>query len=301
MNPKILLISCLLFSLHGYPVYSQEKPKVEEKVVRIGGVASNPNAVTIFKNLKTYLNRKGFRSDYVLYSNYNSLVEALERDEIEIAWTSPIPHATYHLRAGGSQTLAMRDVDQGLRVTLVVRAGSGIDSPKDLAGKRLILGSTGNAEGALLPVHFLQKEGVEIDQIEVVSLDKEKDSAGRRANSSRHVLTALGAGRGDAAIVLEQAWNSARDFRKEHPDIKQIWKSREFCHCTFTASQDFDVKLGSEFTRLITNMDPKDPLVAELNRLENAKKWLPANTKGFEDLYDALDNKAKLLKKAPRK
>ena len=295
MNIRSLALVTAAVVLPAAAALSQEELAESNEVVRIGGVASSPKVVTIFQNLKTYLNRQGFRSDFVLYSDYKALVDALDRGEIEIAWTSPIPHAMYHIRAGGSQTLAMRDVDQGLRVTLIARADATIASPKDLVGKRLILGSSGNAEGALLPAHFLKNEGVDVSQLDVVSLDQERDASGRRANTSRHVLQALGEGRGDAAVVLEQVWNNEQAWREANPAVKQVWTSPEFCHCTFTAPQDFDKTLGRQFTRLITSMDADDPLVAELNRLENAKKWVPSDSKGFEALYEALENKAELL------
>src|SRR5262245_57489325 len=46
---------------------------------RIGAVAYSPAAVTIFHGLTGYLNKHGLPSDYVLYSNYDSLVAALDR------------------------------------------------------------------------------------------------------------------------------------------------------------------------------------------------------------------------------
>ena len=301
MNCRRLVVVALPILLWPRVAVLADEQKAETpEVVRIGGIAYSPKTVTIFRNLKTYLNRQGFRCDYVLYSSDTALVDALERGEIHIAWTSPVPHARYHLRAGGSQALAMRDVDANLRVTLVASAEAKIKSPADLAGKRLILGSSGNAEGALLPVHYLKNEGVDLKKLTIVSLDKETDAQGRRANSSQHVLAALAKGRGDAAVVLEKTWDRSTQWRKEHPTITQVWSSPEFCHCTFTAPADFDTKLGGQFTHLITNMDPKDPLVAELNRLEHAGGWLPADAKGFEALYDALENKAELLKPAQK-
>ena len=59
----------------------------------------------------------------------------------------------------------------------------------------------------------------------------------------------------------------------------------------FTAAKDFDAKLGSQFTKLMTTLDPKDPLVAEFNRAEKTKKWLPGDSKGFESLIEAVQEK----------
>src|SRR6188474_3293380 len=112
----------------------------EAKKTRIGAVAYSPAAVTIFHGLTRYLNKNGLPSDYVLYSNYDSLVAALDRGEIDIAWNTPLAHAKYHVKNQcSSQTLVMRDVDVGVRSILVARAGSKIKSPADLTGKQLVL------------------------------------------------------------------------------------------------------------------------------------------------------------------
>ena len=78
------------------------------------------------------------------------------------------------------------------------------------------------------------------------------------------------------------------EWRRKHPGVRQVWKSPEFNHCVFTAAKDFDAKLGSHFTKLMTSLDPKDPLIAEFNRAERTKKWLPGDSKGFESLVEAI-------------
>lgn len=274
----------------------RKKPQPRSKdIVRIAGVAYSPEQVTKYQKLKTYFQRKKFPLDFVLYADHNEQIAALERGEVDMMFSSPIPHAKYHNRVGGSQTLAMRDVDKDLRVTLIVRDKSKIKTPQDLHGKRLILGSRWNAEGALLPVHYLSQDGMDVDKVELVIL-KERDAKGRRTNTAQHVLTALSEGRGDAAVVLEQVWTGAKTFRAQHPKVTRVWTSPEFCHCTITAPKDFDADLGRKFTQIITNMDPEDPLVVELNRLTQSKNWVEGDSKGFEELYEALKNKPKLLK-----
>src|SRR5262245_5391933 len=133
----------------------------ERDVVRIGAVAYSPSVVTVFNDLRRYLNRHDFPSDYVLYSNYDSLVAALDRGDVDIAWNTPLAHARYHVRSAfTSRTLVMRDVDCNVRSVLVARAGSGINSLKDLEGQRLVLGSSDAAEATVLPIYYLRKEKV---------------------------------------------------------------------------------------------------------------------------------------------
>lgn len=297
MTFRLLLVTCLLMlsmSAENFAV-SQDQRETTKRV-RLGGHAYSPTVVTVFKNLTKYLNSKGFKSDFVLYGDHEALIEGLGKGDVDIAWMSPVLHGKYHVRNGwDSQTLAMRDVDRDLRVTLIVRPESGIKGPRDLAGKRLIVGRSGSQDGSLLPLYYFREAGVNVDEIQLVDLKGEKDAKGKRADSAEHIMQALSEGRGDAAVVLEQNWKKAAEFREANPSIKSVWLSPEFCHCTFTAPGSFDKKLGSQFTKLMTSMDRSDPIVAELLRLENAGKFLPSDSNGFKALYQALGKRENRL------
>jgi phosphonate transport system substrate-binding protein len=260
-----------------------------DQVTRIGAVAYAPSAVTIFDGLTRYLNKNGMPSDYVLYSNYDSLIAALERGEIEIAWNTPLAHAKYHVRNNcSSQTLVMRDVDVGVRSILVARTGSSIKSPSDLAGKNLVLGSLQAAEATVLPLHYLKKEGTDFGKITIVSLDQEVDSQGNPCASPQHVLKALRDGRGDAGIITSELWKHVKDDPKVRGSLDVIWTSPPFSHCVFTAAPTFDKKRAARFTQLMQDMDPQAKETIDVMRLEGTKKWLAGSADGFEDLVEAL-------------
>jgi ABC-type phosphate/phosphonate transport system substrate-binding protein len=261
------------------------------KTIRIGAVAYAPSAVTIFNGLTRYLNHNGLASDYVLYSNYDSLVEALHKGEIDIAWNTPLAHAQYHVKNNGrSQALVMRDVDCNVQSTLIVRKDSEIKSTADLAGKSLVLGSKQAAEATVLPVYYLKKEGVDFDKVKIVSLDAEVDSKGNPCASPEFVLRALQEGRGDAGVITLDLWNRVKDKPQTKDSLTQIWTSPPFSHCVFTAAKGFDKDSAQRFTQLMTEMDPKDSTTADVMRLEGTRKWLPGSPDGFASLVDALSS-----------
>jgi phosphonate transport system substrate-binding protein len=258
-------------------------------VTRIGAVAYSPSSVTIFHGLTRYLNKNGLSSDYVLYSNYDSLVEALERSEVDIAWNTPLAHAKFHVQNQcSSQTLAMRDVDVGVRSILVARADSKVKSLGDLAGKKLVLGSSQAAEATVLPLHFLRKEGVDLSQVKIVSLDAEIDGEGNPCASPQHVLQALSEGRGDAGIITVDLWNRIKDEHIPKNSLKQIWISPPFSHCVFTAAAKFDKDRAQRFSELMQEMNPDERATMDVMRLEGARRWLPGSADGFKDLIEAL-------------
>ncbi len=264
--------------------------KTQAKAIKIGAVAYSPSAVTIFEGICRYLNHNGLRADYVLYSNYDALVEALQKRQVDIAWNTPLAHAQYHLKAGNSsQTLVMRDVDCNFRSMLVARADANVRSLDDLKGKTLILRSRQAAEASVLPVHFLGKEGLNLNQVKIHSLDGKVDLRGNPCSSEVHVLKALNDGVGDAGIIGERLWNHlSRDQPDQVSGLKAIWVSPPFSHCVFTAGATLDTALASQFTTLMLAMDPNDPSTAEAMRLEGTKKWVAGSQQGFQELLKAL-------------
>jgi phosphonate transport system substrate-binding protein len=260
------------------------------RVLRLGAVAYAPSAVTVFDNLRRYFAKTDLPVDYVLYSNYDALVDALRNGHVDIAWNTPLAHARYHLLCNGqSQTLVMRDVDCDFRCKLLVRKDSGIKAPTGLQGKTLALGSREAAEATVLPLHYLKKEGVQLDKVKFLRLDEEMDLRGNPCSSPHHVLKALRAGRADAGIVGERLWDDLVARKApEVLDLLAVWTSPSFSHCVFTAAKDFDKTLAARFTRLMLAMDGKDECTAEILRLEAASKWVAGSPDGFETLIEAL-------------
>ena len=252
-----------------------------------------PSAVTIFEDIRRYFDRRGMPVDYVLFSHYDALVEALRRGEVDIAWNTPLAHTQYHRKAGNaSQALVMRDVDCNVRSVLVVRADASIRTPNDLAGKTLVLGSRQAAEGdrAAGP-HFLRRRGeVRPDQGPQSRRHVADPCEVTRAPSEVHKPPRSRKGRavrGSSASVSEMAVSEHEPDRVG--DLKVIWVSPPFSHCVFTASKDFDKELAARFTRLMLAMDPGDPLAAEAMRLEGTRRWVPGSQEGFQELLKALD------------
>src|SRR4051812_21916131 len=93
------------------PVKTNQAP-----VLKIGAVAYSPNSVTIFRAMRHYFVKNQMPVEFVLYSNYDGLNEALANKQVDVAWNSPLGHAKFHLKAGASQTLVMRDADVNYRV-----------------------------------------------------------------------------------------------------------------------------------------------------------------------------------------
>ena len=60
-------------------------------MVRLSGAAS-PTYISVFRGLKAHFLRHGIELDWVLYSDYDALVEAFVRREIDLAWNAPLAY-----------------------------------------------------------------------------------------------------------------------------------------------------------------------------------------------------------------
>src|SRR5215813_5010893 len=128
-------------------------------MVRLGGAAS-PTYISVFRGLQAHFRRHGIELDWVLYSDYDALVAAFVKREIDLAWNAPLAYVKIRRRLGDPcQVVAMRDVDVNFTTHFITHACSGITTVQDLKGKRLALGSRGSMQAGVLPYYFLQQLG----------------------------------------------------------------------------------------------------------------------------------------------
>jgi phosphate/phosphite/phosphonate ABC transporter binding protein len=264
----------------------------QSPALKIGAVAYSPNSVTIFRAIRHYFAKNKMPVEFILYSTYDGLNAALANKQVDVAWNSPLGHAKFHLKAGASQTLVMRDADVDYTVKLIVRKDSGISALSSLAGKSMIFGSCDSADSTVLPVYFLKNEGVQIDKLKIVSLHDEVDEIGCPCHSQHHVLAALVQGRGQAGILSSELWKRLQTEKPAQAALlREVWTSPPFSHCVFTARKDFCKETGALFTKLMLAMDGKNTLTAEILKLEHCTRWVPAGKEaqeGYAQLLTAL-------------
>jgi len=147
--------------------------------------------------------------DVVWFSNYEAQVAALLAGWIDVAWNTNLAYVRVDRMTHGACTvLAMRDTDVGFRTLLVGRAHE-LGRPSDLKGKRLALGSADSAQAAIMPVHYLRREGLAPgDDIELVRFDSDVGKHGDTGRSERDAIQTVLAGDADAAAVGAASWDA---------------------------------------------------------------------------------------------
>lgn len=260
-----------------------------DETVLVGAVAYHPRIVTIWEGFRTWFAREGAPTDYVLYSNYERLVDALLAGEVDIAWNTNTAYVAAEERIGGdAQVLAMRDVDAGYRTVVVTRRGEAFAAAPELAGRRLALGSRDSGHAAILPLYYLAQQGLDAESAcELVRFDTDLGKHGDTGDSELHVLRALREGRADAGALGDATWALLATTAPQECDGLEIaWRSPTYYHCNFTALPGFHG--GTAWARTLLSMSYDDPSVRNEMDLEGVKRWLPADKAGYADLTAAM-------------
>jgi ABC-type phosphate/phosphonate transport system substrate-binding protein len=246
----------------------------------VGAVAYAPRVVPIWEGMRNYFRVTGPAIDYVLYSHYDRLVQALLAGHIDIGWNTNLAWLKVQRRTGGAcRALAMRDVDARFTTVFVARTDSGVSSLAGVRGRRLALGSADSGQAAILPIHYLQQAGVDPDRdCQVLRFDLDVGKHGDTGTSELEVLRALREGQADVGALAESTWQSQVTAGKmDLRQLRSFWTSAGYCHCNFTVLAAFSEDRGQAWTDALLKMDYDDPRWRPLMDQEGVRRWIAAD------------------------
>jgi ABC-type phosphate/phosphonate transport system substrate-binding protein len=141
------------------PCFRRRNPCVKPLLL-VGAVAYAPKVVVIWDTIKDFFAAEGCPIDYVFYSNYELLQDALIAGHVHIAWNSPLAWLDAQRKTGGTcRAIAMRDTDRDRVSHLLVRKDSGIETVADLVGKTVATGAKDSPQATLIPLGMLDRAG----------------------------------------------------------------------------------------------------------------------------------------------
>jgi ABC-type phosphate/phosphonate transport system substrate-binding protein len=269
-------------------------PKRPDTLV-LGAVAYAPKVVTIWEGFKQYFARHDLRFDYILYSNYETQVEALLAGECDVAWNSPLAwvRAERLARARGAQVraIAMRDTDCDLTSVIVVRAGAPIASVADLKGKIVAVGAIDSPQATLIPLNELRAHGITPGlDVEVQRHDVLGGKHGDHIGGELEAMRALLAGATDAACLIKgnyAAWLADGTIPKGATRV--LTETPAYDHCNVTVGPTAPEALVARFHALLMAMSYDDPELRPLMELEGLTAWRDGRLEGYRALEIAVD------------
>src|SRR5207249_4319807 len=267
------------------------------RTIWVGAVAYDPKVVTIWEGMRRYFHEEAHLPvEVVLFQSYEAQVMALLAKpgdvvpRIDIAWNTNLAYLQADEWSGHScRAIAMRDTDLGWMTTIIAVNGSPISTLADLRNRTLALGSRDSGHAAILPVHFLEQQGlVEGRDYRTLRFNSDVGKHGDTGTSEAEVVRAVLDGRADAGAIGSPFWLALRDQRLVREGaLVEIWMSDPYKQCMFRAQPDLDPSLERRFADALAAMSYDNPSHRAVLEAEGLKRWLAPRLDGYGALRDA--------------
>ena len=234
--------------------------------------------------------------EVVLFQSYEMQVAALlaaptePTPRIDIAWNTNLAY----LQADSwsdhrCRPIAMRDTDLGWMTIIVAASGGPVSRLSDLKGRTLSLGSRDSGHAAILPVHFLEREGLaEGRDYHALRFDSDVGKHGDTGASEVEVVRAVLDGRADAGAIGSPFWKTVRAERLvPEGALTEIWTSPPYNHCMFTSRPDLDPVVERRFAEALSGMNYDNPTHRAVLDAEGLHHWVEPHLDGYVALRDA--------------
>ena len=267
------------------------------KTIWVGAVAYDPKVVSIWEGMRRYFHEEAHLPvEVVLFQSYEAQVLALlaPSDEavprIDIAWNTNLAYLQADEWSGHAcRAIAMRDTDLGWMTTIVAVTGSPISTVEDLKDRTLALGSRDSGHAAILPVYFLEQQGIREGRgYRTLRFDSDVGKHGDTGASEVEVVRAVLDGRADAGAIGSPFWKTVRNDRLvPEGALREIWSSPTYNHCMFTARPDLSVEQEHRFAEALAAMSYDNPIHRSILDAEGLQRWLPPQLDGYDALRQA--------------
>lgn len=267
------------------------------KSIWVGAVAYNPKVVTIWEGMRGYFHEEAHLPvEVVLFQSYEAQVIALlarpddALPHIDIAWNTNLAYLQAdELSRHSCRAVAMRDTDLGWMTKIVAVSGGPISTIADLKVRTLALGSRDSGHAAILPVYFLEQQGMhEGRDYRTLRFDSDVGKHGDTGTSEVEVVRAVLDGRADAGAIGSPFWNTVRSERLvPEGGLREVWSSPAYNHCMFTARPGLDPEQERRFVDALSAMSYDNPVHRSILDAEGLQRWLPPHLDGYAALRQA--------------
>jgi phosphonate transport system substrate-binding protein len=267
------------------------------RTIWVGAVAYDPKVVGIWEGMRRYFHEEaGLAVEVVLFQSYEAQVAALlaspseQLPRIDIGWNTNLAYIQADVWSDHRcRPIAMRDTDVGWMTKIVAVTGGPMATLADLKNRTLALGSRDSGHAAILPVYFLQREGLaEEKDYRTLRFNSDVGKHGDTGTSESDVVRAVLEGRADAGAIGSPFWNAVRSERLV-PDgaLTEIWSSQPYNHCMFTARSDLDPALEQQFAKALFGMSYDNPAHRPVLEAEGLRQWIAPQLEAYAELREA--------------
>ena len=267
------------------------------RTIWVGAVAYDPKVVGIWEGMRRYFHEEAHLPvEVVLFQSYETQVAALLASpgeplpRIDIAWNTNLAYLQADAWSDKRcRPIAMRDADVGWTTRIVAVTGGPVARLADLKNRTLALGSRDSGHAAILPVYFLQREGlVEGKDYQALRFNTDLGKHGDTGTSESDVIRAVLDGRADAGAIGSPFWTAVRTERLvPEGALTEILTSRPYNHCMFTSRSDLDPALEQQFAKALFGMSYDNPAHRPVLEAEGLRQWIAPQLEAYADLREA--------------
>jgi phosphonate transport system substrate-binding protein len=234
-----------------------------------------------FTPIANYLEQKlGLKVEFTPVNDYPAAVEALVNKKVDLVWFGGFTHVQANLRSGGKIVpLAQREEDTRFQSVFIAKTNSGIKAMADMKGKQVSFGSQSSTSGHLMPRSFLLQAG----------LTPEKDFR-RVAYSGAHdaTIASVVSGKVDAAALDITVWRKfVSENKVDTKDVDVFYTTPAYFNYNWSVHADMPAALQDRVKKALLDLNPADPLHAEILRLNRATRYVPTSPENYKGLEAA--------------
>ena len=256
-------------------------------MVRLGGSATMSH-FEVFEGLEELFRRRGIDLDWVLYSDYDAMVDAFVKGDIDLAWNGPLGYVKIkRLMDRPCQVIAMRDVDIDFVTQFITSSDSEILTVEDLIGRRFAFGRRSSEQAGLVPYYVLKQAGLDPNKdLAAASFYEERQSG--NMSDERDVVERVASGEFDAGAVSRRTLEvMAEDGDLSEHSVRVFWSSPAYSHCCFTAQGDMEPRLVSQIEAAFLSITGADEVERAVLEGEACDSFVAGIQEGWEIIEDA--------------
>jgi phosphonate transport system substrate-binding protein len=256
-------------------------------MVTLGGSATASH-FEVFQGLEELFRRRGIDLDWILYSDYDTMVDAFVKGDIDLAWNGPLGYVKIkRLLDRPCRVIAMRDVDIDFVTQFITHSESDILTVEDLLGRRFAFGRRSSEQAGLVPYYVLKQSGLNPDKdLSAVSFYEEREA--RNTSDERDVVERVVSGEFDAGAVSRRTLEvMAEDGSLPGHPVRVFWSSPAYSHCCFTAQRDMEPQLVTQIEAAFLAITGSDEVERAVLEGEGCNSFVAGVEEGWEIIEDA--------------
>lgn len=253
-EPKIHLLSALLRTrrlLLAFLLFATVFPvQILAQELEVGIFPRRPPAETriVFSDLIDYLERKtGMRVHLDTPADFESFEERLQSGQYDLVHLNQYHYIRAHMRSGYQAILQNEEFGSAsIGAVIWIRTDSGINSVKDLKGKRILFGGgRGAMVSYIMAADLLAKNGLAIH-------DYQTQFGFHPIRTLVSLYYNQGAAAGSGSVVLKLA---ARAHNLDPSKIKALLRGPKFSHLPWAVSPGLDDQQRETIKQALLNLN----------------------------------------------